>query len=139
MNRQSKIRRGAVVQMHGMHGKEGRGVVVRLVPWDDFSCAYGRQAVVQFYHHGEVYTKEMGVGDLRYLGRVKHMPKIGAVTFPPHPHSVAHHERTRDVRRRGQGDSYDPTAPHNLPYERPLPGDEREVVLAVHRRRSRRR
>lgn len=138
-NGRSAIRRGAVVKWWDAHGDTHKGIVLRLLPLNDFSRAYGRQAMVAFYHRGQAYEQEVGVGDMRVLGHVKHVPKVERVTFPPHPEAVAHHEKIRDIRRHGQGTYYDPNAPHNQPYERPLPGDVREMVAAVHRRRSRRR
>lgn len=137
--RSHSIRRGSVVKWIDAHSAWHKGVVLKLLPPNDFSRAYGRQALVAFYHRGEAYEKEVGVGDMRLLGRVKHVPKVERVTFPPHPDEVAHHEKSRDIRRRGQGVYYDPGAPHNQSYERALPGHERDMVAAVHRRRSRRR
>ena len=137
--RTRSIRRGSVVKWIDAHSDWHKGVVLKLLPPNDFSRAYGRQALVAFYHRGEEYQKEVGVGDMRLLGRVKHVPKVERVTFPPHPDAVRDHETMRDLRRQGQGAHYNPSLPTNAVYERPLPGDEREMVAAVHRRRSRRR
>jgi hypothetical protein len=123
------IGRGSVVKT-----SDGRrGIVLRLLPLNNYSRAYGREAQVAFYSkNGRVNDYNIGIGDLTVVGSAKRVPRVGPVTIPPHPLEVAHHERLRDVRRVGQGAAYDPTADYNVGYERPLPG---HTELRVVRRR----
>ena len=126
------VGRGSVVK-----GSFGKGIVLRLLPLDDYSRAYGRQAIVAFYESdGEVYEREVGIGDMTVVGQAKHVPSTHMVEIPPDASAVARHERSRDIRREGQGAYYDPSAPHNLSYEKPLRG---HLVKKVKRKSHRRR
>jgi len=73
------IVRGAVVRFHAsMHDKHWtKGIVLRLLPVDDFSRAYGRQAEVMIVtgSRGESYVHEIGISDLSRIGTAKHVPE----------------------------------------------------------------
>lgn len=130
------VARGAVVRVVG---GGGRGVVLRLKPLNDFSRAYGRQAVVQTYDNGRVYESEYGINDLKVLGFVKRMPKTGTVTIPPSAEEMERWQKMRDIRREGQGSSYDPKASYNAWAEKPPAGRTEERVVRSRRKRSRAR
>src|SRR4051812_19051117 len=92
--------RGAVVKYY-RYGGWHRGIVLRLLPLDNFSRAYGRQASV--LDAKTAREEQVGVGDMVVLGHVKNMPKSGTIEVPPSAEEVARHERSRDTRRAGQG------------------------------------
>lgn len=115
----SAIGKGSVVRT-----RDGqKGIVVRLEPYNDFSRAYGRQATVRFVRgaSGAAFDREIGIDDLNVIGRAKRVPKTYEAQFPRSADEIAHHEKIRDIRRAGQGSSYDPAASHNKSYENPLP------------------
>ena len=110
-----------------------KGIVVRLLPLDNFSRAYGRQASVEYYKHGRVFDHKISISDLTVVGRVKRLPRKHEVTIQPHAAEIAEHEKHCDIRRIGQGASYDPSASYNVHYEKPLQGSRE---LRVTRRRK---
>jgi hypothetical protein len=81
MNRWGKIvGKGAVVQQIG---SDKKGIVVRLLPHSDFSRAYGRQALVEWYYGKSrkvVHHSEVGIDDLKVVGYAKRLPATHTVT-----------------------------------------------------------
>ena len=116
-------------------GDGTRGIVVRLLPLDSTSRAYGRSAMVYVYGpEGRVYTRRVNVADLRAIGRAKRIPKVIVADVPPDARAVANHQLSRDVRRAVQDASYDPAAPYNAVFEKPLPATPTPFVLSRRRR-----
>jgi hypothetical protein len=65
------VERGAVVRYHA-HSGWNKGIVLRLLPWNDFSRAYGRQALVWDAKSGTV--REVSLGNMEIVGYVKRSP-----------------------------------------------------------------
>jgi hypothetical protein len=56
-------------------GGWSKGIVLRLKPHTTYSRAYGREAEVASYSGKRCYVHEVGVGDMKVIGRVKRIPK----------------------------------------------------------------
>ena len=130
------IARGAVVTFHG----GGKGVVLRLEPLDNFSRAYGRQAVVQTYgKRGDVHESSHGISDMKVVGWVKRVPEVADVGYPPRAEEIAYRVKGRDIRREGQGAGYDPNAVYNRTAEDIYTGTTGRIVTRRLLKKSRRR
>ncbi len=130
------VRRGAIVSYY-KYGGWNRGIVQRLLPPNAYSRAYGKQAEVLDAKTAAI--EEIAIGDMKVLGYVKRMPKVGTVEIPPSADEMAHWQRRRDSRRAGQGASYNPDAEYNKWAETPPAPQKRSVIIrpAIKRRRSR--
>ena len=115
------VRKGAIVDYKG-----ARYIVLRLRKPNEFSRAYGPQA--ELLDPARAIPSIVGVADLKVLGYAKRLPIVEEIDVSPSAKEIADHERRRDIRRAGQGASYDPLAEYNRAFEAPLPPHRKSVV-----------
>lgn len=126
------VKKGAIVVYKG-----DRHIVLRLCKPDDYSRAYGPQA--ELLDPKRATISSVGVADLKVLGYAKRLPIVEEINVPPSAEEIAHHQRRRDIRRAGQGASYDPLAEYNRAFEAPLPPHQKSVVRRAPLPRRRRK
>lgn len=126
------VKKGAIVVYKG-----ARYIVLRLRKPDDFSRAYGPQA--ELLDPARATISIVAVAALKVLGYAKRLPIVEEINVPPSAEEIAHHQRRRDIRRAGQGASYDPLAEYNRAFEAPLPPHRKSVVRRAPLPRRRRK